>query len=189
MHVIKVTEKELIQGCINNSQHCQEELFRRYSGKMLALCMRYARHKLEAEDLLQDGFIKVFKKLHTFRGLGSFEGWIRRIMVNTAIKNYKKMSYKLEQIGLEGYKENSTSPTVYGKMSEQDLINVINELPDGYRMVFNLYAIEGYKHQEIAKMLNIQESTSRSQLVKARRMLQKKLAKIQTIPKWKTNII
>lgn len=189
MQVIKVTEKEIIQGCIEKDKHCQEELFKRYSGKMLALCMRYTRHHLEAEDILQDGFIKVFNKLHTFQGRGSFEGWIRRIMVNTAIKNYRKLGFKLEQIGLEGSHEGSTKPTVYGEMTEKELINVINTLPDGYRMVFNLYAIEGYKHQEIAKMLNIQESTSRSQLVKARRMLQKKLEKIQKIPQWKINII
>lgn len=189
MKVIKVTEKELIQGCLDKDRRCQGELFRRYSGKMLALCMRYSRHQLEAEDLLQDGFAKVFGKLHTFKALGSLEGWIRRIMVNTAIKNYKKLGYKLEQIGLEGYQEGSSQPTVYGKMTEKELIIIINELPDGYRMVFNLYAIEGYKHQEIAKMLNIQESTSRSQLVKARRMLQKKLAKIQNIPQWRASII
>jgi RNA polymerase sigma-70 factor (ECF subfamily) len=176
-----VTEKELVKGCLKENQHCQQEVFRLYAGKMLSLCMRYARHRMEAEDILQDAFVKVFDNISKFQGKGSFEGWIRRIVINTALKNYRKKSNRNEQIGLEHHIDIPKDPTVYAQLNEEELLRLVAKLPDGYRLVFNLYAIEGFSHKEIAKMLNIQESTSRSQLVKARKMLQQQIIKLQKI--------
>jgi len=146
---------------------------------MLTVCRRYARHKGEAEDMLQDAFIKVFDKLEQFNHNGSFEGWIRRIVVTTALKNIQRGRFKNEQIGVEHLPEKSTEPVVFSQLNEEALLKIINELPYGYRMVFNLYAIEGFSHKEIAKELDIEASTSRSQLVKARNLLKIKVAELQ----------
>ncbi|MFK7809502.1 MAG: RNA polymerase sigma factor [Saprospiraceae bacterium] len=172
-----VTELEIIKGCIRNDRQCQRALFDRYSGLMLSVCRRYTRHEMEAEDILQDALIKVFKNIEKFKFEGSFEGWVRRIVVNTALKNYKKSSVQKEQIGLESYQEGSMEPKAVANLGEEELMNLIGQLPDGYRVVFNLYVVEGYSHKEIAEMLQVKESTSRSQLVKARRMLQEMLIK------------
>ncbi len=176
-----MTDKELIEGCIREDKHCQKMLFQRYVGKMMTVCRRYARHQLEAEDLLQDAFIKVFDKMGTFSFNGSFEGWIRRIVVNTALKNIQKSSFQKEQIGIENYPENSLEPSVFAQLHEEELLNLIADLPEGYRIVFNLYVIEGFSHKEIAASLNIEESTSRSQLLKARKMLQARIIKLQKV--------
>ncbi|MEM8907660.1 MAG: RNA polymerase sigma factor [Bacteroidota bacterium] len=176
-----MTDQALIEGCIRENKRCQKELFLRYAGKMLTVCRRYARHQLEAEDILQDAFIKVFDKIDQFKYNGSFEGWIRRIVVNTALKNYKKSSFQKEQIGIEDYEEGALEPSVYAQLHEEELLNLIAELPDGYRLVFNLYVIEGFSHKEIAETLNIQEATSRSQLLKARKMLQAQILNSQKI--------
>jgi RNA polymerase sigma factor (sigma-70 family) len=170
-----VTELEIIKGCIQNDRQCQRALFERYSGLMLSVCRRYTRHEMEAEDILQDALIKVFKNIEKFKFEGSFEGWVRRIVVNTALKNYKKSSVQKEQIGLESYQEGSMEPKAIANLGEEELMNLIAKMPDGYRIVFNLYIIEGYSHREIAERLEIKESTSRSQLVKARRLLQEML--------------
>ena len=148
---------------------------------MLAVCLRYTRHRMEAEDILQDAFIKVFDNISKFEFKGSFEGWIRRIVINTALKNYSKKSFKQEQIGLENQPELPLEPEIYSNLEEEELLRLINQLPDGYRVVFNLYAVEGYSHKEIADLLGIQESTSRSQLVKARKMLQGMIVELQKI--------
>ncbi len=136
---------------------------------------------MEAEDILQDAFIKIFSNLEKYEGKGSFEGWMRRIVVNTALKNYHKSSYQKEKIGLEDYQGGSLNPEVISSLHEEEILNVIAKLPDGYRMVFNLYVIEGFSHKEIAEQLKIQESTSRSQLVKARKMLQSKITQLMRI--------
>lgn len=148
---------------------------------MLAVCLRYTRHRMEAEDILQDAFVKVFDNISKFEFKGSFEGWIRRIVINTALKNYSKKSFKQEQIGLENQPELPLEPEIYSNLEEEELLRLINKLPDGYRLVFNLYAVEGYSHKEIADLLGIQESTSRSQLVKARKMLQGMIVNLQKI--------
>lgn len=176
-----MTEKELIKGCIREDRYHQQELFRRYAGKMLVVCMRYARHQMEAEDILQDAFIKVFDNINSFEFKGSFEGWIRRIVINTALKNYSRKSFKQEQIGLESYPELPLEPEIYAHLQVEELLRLIARLPEGYRLVFNLNVIEGYSHKEIADMLGIQESTSRSQLVKARKMLQSMIIDLQKI--------
>lgn len=176
-----MTEQELIQGCIREDRECQLELFNRFAGKMLTVTRRYARHHLEAEDLLQDAFIKVFNNLNRFEGKGSFEGWVRRIVVNTALKNYHKSSFQREDIGLPEYHDTPQAPMAISNLAEEEILKEIATLPDGYRIVFNLYVIEGYSHKEIADTLEIGESTSRSQLVKARKMLQEKLSHFKSI--------
>ena len=142
------TEKELIQFCIKGDRKSQKQLFEVYGPKMMSVCLRYAKNKNEAEDIFQEGFIRVFRHIENFSFEGSFEGWIRRIMINTALKYNSKKSL--------GWNLNTLD----------DIIQ------HGYRMVFNLFVIEGYSHKEIGDMMNIEESTSRSQLVKARKMLQ-----------------
>lgn len=178
-----LTERDLIERSLKGDRKSQRDLFEMYSAKMLAVCNRYARHTAEAEDMFQEGFIKVFTNLSKFTGEGSFEGWIRRIMVNTSLKSIAKMSFKNENIGIEDYqeKDNKLAPEVFSKLSVDDLMKLVNDLPEGYRIVFNLFAIEGYSHKEIAEVLNVEISTSRSQLVKARRMLQRKIEKLQKI--------
>lgn len=146
--------------------------------------MRYARSRQEAEDFLQDGFIKVFDNIKKFNYSGSFEGWVRRIMVNSALKNYRKASFHNEIMPEEEI-EMGFDQGIVNKISEKELLELISKLPDGYRMVFNLFAIEGYEHKEIAEMMGINEGTSRSQLNKARHWLQKELARWQ--PKKKMN--
>lgn len=176
-----MTERDLIMGCIREDRKCQVEVFRRYSGKMLSVCRRYARHRLEAEDILQDAFVKVFNNMEKFQFKGSFEGWMRRIVINTALKNYQKSSFQKEQIGLDHYDDRSIEPEAVSQLAEEEILELIDKLPTGYRVVFNLYVIEGYSHKEIAEMLNIGESTSRSQLVKARKMLKEQILKFQMI--------
>lgn len=129
--------------------------------------------------MLQDAFIKIFDNLEQYNHSGSFEGWIRRIVINTALKNIQRGRFKNEQIGVEFIPEKSTPPLVLSQLNEEALLKIINELPYGYRMVFNLYAIEGYSHNEIAKQLGIEAGTSRSQLVKARNLLKIKVAELQ----------
>ena len=142
---------------------------------MLGVCRRYARHEMEAEDLLQDAFIRVFNKMHTYRGTGSLEGWIRRLVVNVALRNYRKSSVRHEQIGLPEHEREGTDPTVLDRLSAEEIHAEIARLPEGYRVVFNLAVVEGYSHREIAELLACTESTSRSQLRKARLALQARL--------------
>ena len=176
-----MNQKELIAGCLRGDRQCQIELFQQFSGKLLAVCIRYTRHRMEAEDILQDAFVKIFTNLEKYEGKGSFEGWMRRIVVNTALKNYNKSSYQKEKIGLEDYQEGILNPEVLSSLHEEEILKLVSQLPDGYRVVFNLYVIEGFSHREIAEQLEIQESTSRSQLVKARKMLQSKITQLMRI--------
>ncbi len=175
-----VTDRELIEGCIREERACQEELFRRYAGKLLSICRRYARHEMEAEDLLQDALIRIFDHLDKFEYKGSLEGWMRRITVNTALKNCNRSGFRKESIGIDAGQDQVVDPEAVSHLSEEELLHLIRELPEGYRLVFNLYAIEGYSHKEIAEMLDIKEGTSRSQLVKARKMLQDKIQALKT---------
>ena len=171
--------EKIIQGCLRGDRISQKQLFDRYSGKMLAVCMRYARHRMEAEDLLQDGFIKVFTNLNQYKWEGPFEQWVRKIMINNAIKNCNKKSFQNEYNAGDDLPDSVEEPEAIDQMAESELLKMINKLPEGYRLVFNLYAIEGFSHKEISESLQIEESTSRSQLVKARKALQEKLLKYQ----------
>lgn len=178
-----MTEEELIRGCIREEAACQREVFNRYASRMLGVCHRYARNAADAEDILQDAFIKIFDKIHQFKFEGSFEGWIRRIMVNTALKKYSLRRYEKEVVGYEvkDRDEDGMEPSAYGHLTQKEILDLVNNLPDGYRLIFNLYVIEGFPHEEIAEMLHIQPGTSRSQLVKARMMLQKQILELQKV--------
>jgi RNA polymerase sigma-70 factor (ECF subfamily) len=174
-----MSDEELIQGCIKGKDAFQYELYKRYSPKMFGVCLRYCASREEAEDVLQDGFIKVFKKIDSFRFTGSFEGWIRRIMVHTAIRN-KYITLRAHEVNtLEGVEHPALDEKVTSKLMMMDLMKLVNELPQGYKIVFNLFAVEGYSHKEIAEMLEIQEATSRSQYLRARQFLREKLDRLQ----------
>lgn len=179
-----MTEQAILIGCLNNHPSSQKELYTRYSPKMLAVCFRFAHNKEDAEDMLQEGFIKVFSQIHTFRNQGAFEGWVRRIVVHTCINNLKKNKRFNESVDLIHansiqVKEESIPSIVQAKQ----IVECIRLLPMGYRTVLNLYAIEGYAHKEIAEMLDIEESTSRSQYTRAKQMLEEILVKKRIIQK------
>ncbi len=171
----ELNDRELVEGCQREDRRCQELLYNRYARRMYAVCLRYARHQLEAQDLMQEGMIRVFDKLHGFRNEGSLEGWVRRIMVHTCINHYRKKAFQNEKFGMEHVPDAPVEPLALERLGQEELLTLVSALPDGYRMVFNLFAIEGYDHAEIADMLGCGESTSRSQLAKARRMLQQRL--------------
>jgi RNA polymerase sigma-70 factor (ECF subfamily) len=154
----------------------QEELYNRFAPKMYAVCLRYANNADDAQDLLQEGFIKVYKNLHRFRAEGSFEGWIRRVFVNSSIEHFRKKSLQLSTVSdkEENTIENSDISAL-DTMAEKDIIRLIQELSPGYRTVFNLYVVEGYSHKEIGEKLGISEGTSKSQLARAKAILQKKV--------------
>lgn len=172
------TEKDLIQACIKGERQAQKEIFNMYAPKMLAVCLRYSRHKAEAEDILQDAFFKIFTHLQDYVYQGTLEGWMKRVVINTALKLRQRKSFQSEIIGIEDYQDELVAPDAISHLTEEELIQTISELPEGYRIVFNLHAIEGFSHKEISNILNIEESTSRSQLFKARKMLQEKLIEI-----------
>lgn len=173
---MSVTEAEIIEGCRAGKRELQKALYERYSGKMYNICLRYAKSKHEAEDILQEGFIKVFDKIGQFAGTGSFEGWIRRIVVNSALEVIRKRKIDFSSIDINYVQDphEHTFNTI-STLNTKELLAVIQELPDGYKTVFNLYVIEGYQHSEIAEMLSISEGTSKSQLARARNLLQSKL--------------
>ncbi len=148
---------------------------------MYAVCLRYARSQSDAADILQEGFVKVYTKLDQFQSQGSFEGWIRRIMINTALRAYQKQRFEFESSGYEHFPDAPVEPDAVASLSEAELLELIGRLPEGYRVVFNLVAVEGYSHAEVADMLGIQESTSRSQLTKARRWLCEQLELLHKI--------
>jgi len=172
-----ISESDLIQGCIEGNRRMQEELYRRFSPKMYAVCLRYAGNAEEAEDILQEGFIKIFKKLDSFRSEGSFEGWIRRIFVNTSIEHFRRKKYlqpvtEKEETSIEG-----KYISVLDNLAERDILSLVQQLSPGYRTVFNMYVVEGYTHKEIADMLGISEGTSKSQLSRAKVILQELVKK------------
>ena len=155
-------------------------LFEQYAGRMMTVCLRYCKTRQEAEDVLQDGFLRIFKYLHQFKFEGSFEGWIRRIVVNTALKNIAKKKISFSE--MDDYTDSSgVESYAFSNLGEDVILKLINQLPEGYKLVFNLNVIEGFSHDEIGKILDIQPSTSRSQLVKARKILQNKILSMQKI--------
>ena len=184
-----MTEEAILLGCLKNQAAAQRELYNRYSPKMLAVCFRFAHNREDAEDMLQEGFIKVFSQIHTFQNKGAFEGWIRRIIVHTCINHLKKNKRFSENIdilhaGSVQIREESVPSIVQAKQ----IVDCIRILPVGYRTVLNLYAIEGYSHKEIAGMLDIEESTSRSQYTRAKQMLEEILVRKKILQKPKEKI-
>ncbi|MGJ8743107.1 RNA polymerase sigma factor [Polaribacter sp.] len=169
-------QKSLIKKAVDNNREAQQELFEQHSPKMLGVCRQYVKDMHHAEDLMLQGFLKVFTNLHSFKHEGSFEGWIRRIMVNTCISYLRKKN--VIDLSDEEYVFNDAATESLENTSVEDIQKLIDKLPDGYKMVFNLFAIEGFKHSEIAIKLGISESTSKSQLFKARKLLQENYYKM-----------
>ncbi len=176
------TEAQLIAALKRGESRAHKVLYERFSGKMLAVCTRYCANRDDAEEVMLDGFMRVFEKIQQFREDGSFEGWIRRVMVTESLMFLRKNKQWRQEISLEEIPVELDYAWADTSLNENDLLRVINQLPDGYRTVFNLYAIEGYNHAEIADMLGISEGTSKSQLSRARLLLQANLKKIEQEP-------
>ncbi len=176
---MKRTDEELRALCIKGDGNAQNELYRRYAPKLWGVCLRYAKNRMSAEDILQEGFIRIFTYLDKFENKGSFEGWMRRTMVNTAINYYKKFLSTSKEAEYHEYMSGKTlDADALSSMSHQELLKLVQQMPNGYRTVFNLYIIEGYSHKDIAEKLSISENTSKSQLSRARGFLQAKIRKI-----------
>lgn len=171
------SEQEIITGCKEQKAAYQEKLYQLYSRRMMAVCMRYTRTRAEAEDIFHEAFVKVFRHIGSYQG-GSFEGWMRRIFVNLAINYYHQNRKYQDHVDYKAIEETSPADDdIISQISSQELLALVNQLPEGYRMVFNLYVIEGFGHREIAEMLNIAEGTSKSQLAKAKSHLKNILQK------------
>ena len=169
-------EARLVEGCLEGSRTHQEAFYKRFASKMFGVVLRYANDRDTAADVLQDGFVTCFQRLHQFRGDGSLEGWVRRVMVTTAISHCRRQMRNPEQADLEtAAAAPSPDANALGVMAAEELLALVQELPVGFRTVFNLYAIEGYSHQEIADALGISVGTSKSQLNRARESLKKRL--------------
>jgi RNA polymerase sigma factor (sigma-70 family) len=169
--------KNIIKGCLEGNRRDQELLYRRHASKLYAVCLQYSGNDEEARDILQEGFIKVFEKLGYYKHEGSFEGWMRRIIVNTALEKYRSKHnlYRVDDIDAIPEQDAEPDNLDYSGLEANDLLDIIRELPPKYRMVFNLYAIEGYSHKEISRMVNISEGTSKSNLFRARVILQRRV--------------
>jgi RNA polymerase sigma factor (sigma-70 family) len=169
--ILTQSEAALIKNCIAGDRRHQKALYELYSPKLFAVCLKYTKNQMDAEDVLQDGFVKVFKNLQQFSGEGCFEGWLRRIFVNTAIEHLRRK--RMETVGCEIF-ENSISdkqPTALENLYKKDLVETTKSLSKGYQTVFNMYAVEGFSHQQIAEKLGISESTSKSQFSRAKALL------------------
>ena len=170
-----MTDEQLVKLCLQGNASAKERLYNLFAQKMWTVCLRYMKNEEEAQDVLQMGFVKVFKNLHAFNKSGSLDGWVRKIIVNTALDTIRK-NKKFEnnvQWDQVSYQQEDVSGNVLNKLAAEDLMELINELPTGFRTVFNLYAIEGYSHKEIAEMLGVSESTSKSQYSIAKALLRK----------------
>ena len=168
-----MTDEQIVKGCINKNAIAQKNLYEKFARKMMGVCLRYCDSSEEAEDVVQNGFISIFENIESFKGTGSLEGWIRKIMVNTALTNIRKNKKLKQNIELDSV-EFMIPSNLHGESLEaKDLLKIIQTLPIGFKTVFNLYAIEGYSHKEIGDMLNISEGTSKSQYSRAKAHLQK----------------
>ncbi|MBI3502318.1 MAG: sigma-70 family RNA polymerase sigma factor [Bacteroidetes bacterium] len=176
------SEEQLINGCIEQDTASQNKIYKLFAPKMFTVCIRYSRNREDAEDTLQEGFMRVFNNIKSFRHQGSFEGWMRRIIINVAIRKYKDKSNLFTVINIDAincdtyYEENTLS-----EINSKELLKLIQELPEKCKMVFNLYVFEGMKHSEIAELLGITIGTSKSNLFDAREILKQEIAKTETI--------
>jgi RNA polymerase sigma-70 factor (ECF subfamily) len=177
--------KNIINGCLKGNRRDQELLYRRHAPKLYAVCLQYSGNDEEARDILQEGFIKIFENLIHYKYEGSFEGWMRRIMVNTALEKYRSRHnlYRVDDIDQIPEPDAEPDNEDYSGLEAVDLMEIIRELPPKYRMVFNLFAIEGYSHREISQMINISEGTSKSNLSRARIILQRRVGSYTGIKK------
>ena len=179
--------KDIIKKCASGNVRAQEKLYRMFAPKMFGVCLRYSKDRTEAEDNLQDGFVKVFSNIKKFRHEGSFEGWIRRIMVNVSLSKFRKQHvlHPVEDVGR--YETQTFAEEILAKIAAEDLIGLIQQLPPRYRMVFNLFVMEGMSHQEIAGAMNISEGTSKSNLARARDILKRKVQELYNDVKTNAN--
>jgi RNA polymerase sigma-70 factor (ECF subfamily) len=167
-----MTESEIIRGCQREKAKCQKELVLRYSPMLMTVARRYCRDDHAARDVLQEAFIKVFRAIGKYNQTGSFSAWLRRIVINIALQARDKASYQREQTNIDDVSHPMVSPSIISRLGAEELIRLVQKLPQNFRTVFNLYALEGYSHDEIADMLGIAPGTSRSQLTRARQKLQ-----------------
>lgn len=172
-----MSDQQMIEGCARHDRRAQQELYDQYSRFLLGVCMRYAVDKSEAEDILQESFLKIYFNIKDFSGTGSFIGWLRKVAVNTAITHYHKNLKFRYHVEIEEYVTLETGQTSFEEdfFTSEELYKVLNDLPAGYRMVFNLYAVDGYKHKEIGEMLGIDTNTSKSQYSRAKAAIREKL--------------
>jgi RNA polymerase sigma-70 factor (ECF subfamily) len=187
--IYRANEDELIKGCVRRERNAQKRLYDTFSSKMYALCCRYVKDSMEAEDVLITAFTKIFDRIDQYKGEGSFEGWIRRVIVNESLTYLRRNRSMYIETDLEAADREPDYQHLSDHLEAEDLLNMIQELPTGYRIVFNLYAIDGYSHKEIADQLNISENTSKSQLSRARVFLQKILADREATTKLKRHDI
>jgi RNA polymerase sigma factor (sigma-70 family) len=178
---------DIISECASGNVRAQEKLYRMFAPKMFGVCLRYAKDRTEAEDNLQDGFVKVFSNIKSFRNEGSFEGWVRRIMVNVSLAKFRKqhLLYTVEDITV--YETADFSDEVFAKLGADDLLGLVQQLPPRYRMVFNLFVMEGMNHQEISETMNITTGTSKSNLARAREILKRKVLELYSEVKSNAN--
>lgn len=177
--IYRARESELIDACKKQDRAAQEAVYRTMAGKMYALCCRYVKDRMEAEDVLVTSFTKIFDRIHQFKGEGSFEGWVRRIVVNEALSYLRRNKSLYLEMDIEHANGEPDTSTLTQPLEAEDLLKLVADLPVGYRMVFNLYAIDGYSHKEIAEQLGITENTSKSQLSRARACLQARLEELE----------
>ncbi|MBW3546108.1 MAG: RNA polymerase sigma factor [Bacteroidetes bacterium] len=170
------SDKEIVEGCLRKELKMQQALYDRFSGRMYVVCLRYASGQLEAEDILQEAFVKVFGKLETYREEASLTQWIKRVVINTALNHQRSKLYMYPMVDVEQMHSLADQEQTLSNFSYQELLEFIQELPSGCRVIFNLFAIEGYGHKEIAEMLGVSEGTSKSQYARAKKLLQQQLA-------------
>lgn len=177
--IYHAVDTELIDGCRKQDRHAQRFLFERFSGRMLTLCCRYVKDRMDAEDVMVVAFTKVFDRIRQYKGEGSFEGWVRRIMVNESLTYLRKNKSMYLETDIEAAEREPDYDKLGNELEAEDLRKLISDLPTGYRIVFNLYAIDGFSHQEIGQQLGVSENTSKSQLSRARALLQKRLIEME----------
>ncbi|MBK8881030.1 MAG: sigma-70 family RNA polymerase sigma factor [Bacteroidales bacterium] len=178
-----MSDQQIIEGCARHERKAQKVLYEKYSRLLMGVCMRYASNKAEAEDILQDSFLKIFFRIKDFTGTGSFVGWMRKVVVNTAITHYHlNLKYRYH-VDIEEYVSAETGSAGFDEdfYTSDELFMVMSELPKGYKMIFNLYAVEGYKHKEIAEMMGIDTNTSKSQYSRAKTVIRDKLDKLRRL--------
>jgi len=173
--IVMHDQKDLIERCARADRHAQKELYDLFSGRMYVICLRYTKSQPDAEDVLQEAFIKVFKNIGSFRGESRLEYWVKRVVINTALNHQRNKLYQYPMYDIEDIKQGYNYENILSEFQLEDLLKMIRSLPDGCQTVFNLYAIEGYNHKEIASMLGISEGTSKSQFSRARKLLQEKI--------------
>lgn len=166
--------EQIIKGCKSGDRKAQEQLYATFASRLFGVCLRYASDHSEAEDMMQNGFIRIFRSIHKYKGEGAFEGWLVRVMVNQAIDQYRRR-LKIDHVHIDEPEAMELVQELHDPMDIEHLLHMITSLPEKYRLVFNLYAIEGFSHQEIAQKLNITEGTSKSQLSRARKWLREKI--------------